>query len=61
MTKVALCLFGLFRSFEKTYPLMLKNFDSENVDIDVFITTSNYNDKKYRFRRIKDMYLEKKY
>ena len=36
---IALILRGLFRSFEKTYKLMLKNFDLENKEFHVFITT----------------------
>tara|TARA_B100001093_G_scaffold279230_1_gene266867 strand:+ start:471 stop:1352 length:882 start_codon:yes stop_codon:yes gene_type:complete len=46
---IALCLFGLFRSFEQTYQFILKNLDLENKDYHLFITTSNYNNKKIRF------------
>ena len=35
--KFALCFYGLFRSFKKTYQLTLKNFDLHNNDYDVFI------------------------
>ena len=54
---IALILRGLFRSFEKTYKLMLKNFDLEHKEFHVFITTSNYNDKKYRFRRVSSKFV----
>ena len=51
MRKVALCLFGLFRSFERVYPLMMKNFKLKEGDIlDIFICTSNYDNHKTRFR-----------
>lgn len=66
MRQIALCFFGLIRSFEKTWPLIQKNFLLEKDDIlDVFITTSNYDDKKYRFKVISKKYfnineLEKK-
>ena len=54
---IALILRGLFRSFEKTYKLMLKNFDLEHKEFHVFITTSNYTDKKYRFGRVSGKFL----
>ena len=51
MRKVALCLFGLFRSFERVYPLMMKNFVLEEGDIlDIFVCTSNYDNHKTRFK-----------
>ena len=57
--KYALCFFGLIRSFEKIHKLILNNFKiNEGDTIDIFITTSNYNNKKYRFRQIKEEYLE---
>ena len=59
MKKIALCLFGLIRSFEKIYPLILKNFSlNENDELDIFIVTSNFNNKKYRFRVIKNEFLD---
>jgi len=52
----ALILRGLFRSFEETYKMIIKNHNLENEDFHVFITTSNYNNKKYRFKKISDNY-----
>lgn len=52
----ALILRGLFRSFEKTYKMIIKNHNLENEDFHVFITTSNYNNKKYRFKEISENY-----
>lgn len=60
MRKVALCLFGLFRSFERIYPLMMKNFKLEEGDIlDIFICTSNYDNHKTRFRVDRKFYHNK--
>lgn len=57
--KYALCLFGLIRSFEKIFSLILNNFKlNENDKLDIFISTSNYNNKKYRFCVTKDEYLD---
>ena len=55
MKKIALCFYGLIRSFEKIYKLMLSNYNiSEGDEVHVFITTSNYDNVKYRFRKVRD-------
>jgi len=57
--KYAICFFGLFRSFEKIYHLILQNFKlNDNDQLDIFISTSNFNNKKYRFREIKREYFD---
>lgn len=57
--KYAICFFGLFRSFEKIYHLILQNFKLNNNDqLDIFISTSNFNNKKYRFKEIKQEYFD---
>ena len=52
--KIALCISGLFRSFEKVWPIMQKNIINPNLtgdnEIDIFICTTTYNNHKYRFR-----------
>lgn len=60
MRRVALCLFGLFRSFKRVYPLMMKNFKLEEDDIlDIFVCTSNYDNHKTRFKVDKTFYHNK--
>jgi hypothetical protein len=57
--RYAICFFGLFRSFEKIYHLILQNFKLNDNDIlDIFISTSNFNNKKYRFEEINNEYFD---
>jgi len=57
--RYALCFFGLIRSFERTFEKILETFPINNTDIlDIFITTSNYNNFKYRFKLVSDEILD---
>lgn len=58
--RIAICFYGLFRSFEKTYKLTIKNFDLTKHDFDVFIYTSTYSNKKYRFKKVGEEKIDKK-
>jgi len=59
MRRIALCLFGLTRSFEKIWPLILENFILKDDDIlDIFVVTSNYNNHKYRFKTVDSCYID---
>lgn len=57
--RFAICFYGLFRSFEKTYKLTIKNFDLTKHDFDVFVYTSTYSNKKYRFKKVSEENLNK--
>ena len=60
--RIALCLFGLYRSFDKVWPIMYKNLiepNEENNQIDIFICTSNLYNHKTRFKVDKISYLNK--
>ena len=60
--KIALCLFGLYRSFGKVWPIIQKNLikcNEENNEIDIFICTSNLYNHKTRFSVDNISYLDK--
>ena len=60
--KIALCLFGLYRSFEKVWPILKKNLiegNSKGNTIDIFVCTSNLYNHKTRFSVDNISYLDK--
>lgn len=59
--KIALCLFGLYRSFNEVWPIIKKNLiecNNENT-IDIFVCTSNLYNHKTRFNVDNISYLDK--
>lgn len=61
--RIAICISGLLRSFDKVFPFFYKNLIEPNKhhDIDIFVCTSTYNNHKTRFRIDKEFFLDKKY
>ena len=55
MVKKCICFFGIARSYLQTYPYLFKNLITNN-DLDVFICTTSYDNKKVRFG-VKNEYL----